>query len=181
MPPAPSTLDLAQTYLERLRNPPRPPPALTWKDILDEEPFEGEHWEGVYGMPPGSVLSNAARNKDEDHWDSTPSLSPLNSDDLALDEDASTSSLEYDEPPLPCGLPTASNVQAERNRIPPHTYEHRQVFEELRSKQYWRPEWRSDAKFTRRFDIGDPSTLGRKALINDTLRDLITFVSQDLH
>lgn len=133
-------------------------------------------------MPPGSVRSNTARAKDQDDWDSTPSLSPLNSDDLALDEDASTSSQDYDEPLSPANFPAAtSNTQADGNRIPPHTFVHRQVFEELRAKQYWRTEWRSDAKSTRKFDIGDPSTLGEDHFKTVHLCNLMMVAPQDLH
>ena len=102
-------------------------------------------------------------NRGRDEWDSTPSLSPLNSDDLALDEDEddSFSSADYTEPlspksiPSPSGEPsTLSHAQA------PYTYEHRKEFEELRSKQYWRDDWKTDAHLSPLFDIGDPSSLG---------------------
>ncbi|KAF8204631.1 Spc98 family-domain-containing protein [Pholiota molesta] len=92
------------------------------------KPFEGEHWEGVYGF------SGSANEKvDKDEWDSSPSLSPLNSDDLALDDDDDDSS-DYDRPS--------------------------KQFEDLRTKQYWRDEWHTDASIGSRFDIGNPSSLG---------------------
>ncbi|KAF8961118.1 Spc98 family-domain-containing protein [Flammula alnicola] len=158
-PPSDGTVEMAKTYLETVTNPPPPPPTLTWADILAEEPFEGEHWEGVYGLPPGSVRFTTQKDRAErDEWDSTPSLSPLNSDDLILDdEDDSLSSADYEEPASPI---------SERAPIPPepanlpYTYKHRKQFEELRAKQYWRDDWHSDASLVSRFDIGDPSTLG---------------------
>jgi gamma-tubulin complex component 5 len=163
-PPSEGTVEIAKTYLDAITNPPPAPPTLTWADILAEEPFEGDHWEGVYGLPPGNVRSATQReNRDRDEWDSTPSLSPLNSDDLALDEDEddSFSSADHSEPLSPKSISspsvepsTSSHAQA------PYTYEHRKEFEELCSKQYWRDDWQTDAHLSPRFNIGDPSSLG---------------------
>ncbi len=49
--PTEDTLQYAAKLVETIRNPPLPDPGLTWKDILAEEPFEGQHWEGAYGLP----------------------------------------------------------------------------------------------------------------------------------
>lgn len=46
------------------------------------------------------------------------------------------------------------------SNIPPHTYTHREEFEELQGMQYWRTEWKGFVQSNNRFDIGDPSTLG---------------------
>lgn len=132
---------------------PKLPPALTWKDILAEEPFEGQHWEGAYGLPPGSTIEN---------WDahsggSTPSLSPLDdSDDL----DDSLSSLESSEVLDVVSTPETSTQRPVFESRP--TYGHRKEFEDLRSRQYWRAEWRIDTPLTRPFNLADASTLGRQ-------------------
>ncbi|TFK43864.1 Spc98 family-domain-containing protein [Crucibulum laeve] len=164
LPSTSKTVAYAGSYLEQLKNPPPPPPTLTWNDILAEEPFEGEHWEGVYGLPHGSVRSSSQKGKDSrDEWGSTPSLSPLNSDDLALDDDeeAPLSSLEPLSPPSAgSGFHIPSDTQDTKRTKPPHTYAHRKDFEDLQAKQYWRKEWRTDINARRKFDIGDPSTLG---------------------
>ncbi|KAF8897878.1 Spc98 family-domain-containing protein [Infundibulicybe gibba] len=160
-PPTPATLAHAEVYLHDLKHPPASPKTLTWADILAEEPFEGEHWEGVYGMPPGSIRYTEGHKR----WDaasggSTPSLSPLGSDDLELDVDDSISSSAYTDTHdenLPS--PRLDNQSGKQN-IPPLTYAHRKAFEDLQAKQYWRPEWRGDADPNRPFDIGDSSTLG---------------------
>ncbi|KAF8961085.1 hypothetical protein BDZ97DRAFT_1921610 [Flammula alnicola] len=142
--PSDGTVEMAKTYLETVTNPPPPPPTLTWADILAEEPFEGEHWEGD--------------RAERDEWDSTPSLSPLNSDDLILDdEDDSLSSAGYEEPASPISERAATPPEPANL---PYTYKHRKQFEELRAKQYWRDDWHTDASLVSRFDIGDPSTLG---------------------
>ncbi|KAF8592572.1 hypothetical protein K439DRAFT_1610352 [Ramaria rubella] len=31
---------------------------FTWENILKEEPFEGQHWQGAYGLPGGSVVQD---------------------------------------------------------------------------------------------------------------------------
>ena len=134
---------------------------MTWADILADEPFEGEHWEGVYGLPPGSVrLSSQTELRDREEWDSTPSLSPLNSDDLALDEDSSLSCTDYEEPLSTPSVAPSPGLSASAVTKLPHSYEHRRQFEELRAKQYWRDDWHTDAELQSDFDTGDPSTLG---------------------
>lgn len=134
---------------------------MTWADILAEEPFEGEHWEGVYGLPPGSVrLSSHTEPRDREEWDSTPSLSPLNSDDLALDEDNSFSSTDYEEPLSPPSVMPSPRLSTSAVTKLPHSYQHRRHFEELHAKQYWRDDWHTDADLRSDFDTGDPSRLG---------------------
>ncbi|KAH7916234.1 Spc98 family-domain-containing protein [Hygrophoropsis aurantiaca] len=150
-----TTHEYASSYLERIKNHPDAPSPLTWSDILAEEPFEGQHWEGVYGLPPGSTVED---------WDnrsggSTPSLSPWDDSDGSDDDDMpSTSSIELDE------------ISTSVTENPPHfrarlssareAYSYRQDVEELESRQYWRPEWRMDVDVSRPFDLGEPSTLG---------------------
>lgn len=162
LPPTSETDSYAESYLQALKNPPSPPKILTWADILAEEPFEGEHWEGVYGLPASSVRKS---RRDDDgssrSGDSTPSLSPLNSDDLELNEDDSFSSADYDTDELPPPLPSSTtNLFVPIETKPPHTFAHRKVFEDLQAKQYWRDDWRSDVDVGKPFDLGDASTLG---------------------
>lgn len=42
-----------------------------------------------------------------------------------------------------------------------HNLAHRFAFENLRKRQYWRPDWRGNVDLHRPFSIADPSTLGR--------------------
>ena len=122
---------------------------MTWAEILAEEPFEGEHWEGIY-------------DGHQNDWDTTPSLSPLNSDDLALDNDDSLSTSDYEVPASSLSKQVEKepwpSTQAKANV--PHTYVHRKAFEDLHARQYWRDGWTSDADPKRIFDLWDPSTLG---------------------
>ncbi|KXN89493.1 Gamma-tubulin complex component 5 [Leucoagaricus sp. SymC.cos] len=157
-PPSTSTVAHAEYFLDKVKNPPSPTPALTWKDILAEEPFEGEHWEGIF--------DNSARK--ERGWDSTPSLSPLSSDidgaesiqsfsddghrqlRRTIYKEATESS---DDDYLPAERSTPGST------IPPHTHVHRKEYEDLREIQYWRRDWKGYPHSSKQFDIGDPSTL----------------------
>ncbi|KAJ6502148.1 Spc98 family-domain-containing protein [Mycena sanguinolenta] len=132
----PVTLAFADTYLEAIKNPLPPPVGLTWADIFGDDPQEAES-------------SN-----------SSPSLSPLDSDDLELDDDEdSFSSLEPEDT---APLPTLISPEVKELSRPPYTYAHRKEFERLQAGQYWRDGyvWRGDKGKARAFDIGDASTLG---------------------
>ncbi|KAF9450171.1 hypothetical protein P691DRAFT_665854 [Macrolepiota fuliginosa MF-IS2] len=156
-PPSASTASYAEHFLDEIKNPRLLPDVLTWKDILAEEPFEGEHWEGIFDNKP----------RDEQGWDSTPSLSPLSSD---LEDGDSMSSLSYEGHRRSRSIGHGSDENrgedegTERSglgsNVPPHTYAHRQEFEELQSMQYWRTDWKGYVRPSKQFDIGDPSTLG---------------------
>lgn len=168
LPPSPVSLAYADHYLHIRNNPPPPPQALTWKDILAEEPFEGEHWEGVYGLPPGSVRNHNDGGGGQT-VDSTPSLSPLHSDDLDLDADDSFSSLAStgeEETPQHLSTPPKMNYKT------PLTYVHRKALEDLQKNQYWRSEWRSDADPGKAFDLGDASTFGMRNLQHSAVLDI---------
>jgi gamma-tubulin complex component 5 len=186
MSAAPSrvTVQHASLYLHDRANPPSVPPPLTWASILAEEPFEGEHWEGLYGLPPGFVRSRETpegnlkkgteynRDKESERldWDSrwsTPSLSPLNSGDLELDDD---DSFDADAPSDDSGkargdgFPSSHLDRGRREyREAPHAYAHQREVEALKRKQYWRHDWKGDRAIKlgkNAFDIGDASTLG---------------------
>ncbi|KAJ7766862.1 Spc98 family-domain-containing protein [Mycena metata] len=130
-----TTVAYADALLEGLKNPPPPPVGLTWADIFgDDEALE------------------------EESGSSGASLSPLNSDDLELDdEDDSFSSIEPEQEEEE----QAPDISSLPSR-PPHTYAHRKEFEQLQARQYWRDDyvWQGDKGKARAFDIGDASTLG---------------------
>ncbi|TFK25989.1 hypothetical protein FA15DRAFT_693484 [Coprinopsis marcescibilis] len=138
----------AELYLENIRCPPPATPPLTWADILAEDPFEGEHWEGV--LDPIVV---------KDDWDSTPSLSPLGSDDLTLDDDDSFLSDEHPDNQSSETQDSFPPLQPKPS-APPYTLDHEQLYDALQSRQYWRKEWHSDFDTSRGLDLGDPSTFG---------------------
>jgi gamma-tubulin complex component 5 len=150
--PVASTLKHANAYIEAIRHPPEPSPSLTWKDILAEEPFEGQHWEGVYGLPSGSTVEGWEKRSDG----STPSLSPWDDDDDDLDDDDSFSYSE-DLPSSPVPAERVSCYEQSRLQL---SYQHHRVVEGLQVRQYWREEWRTDVDLSRPFNLGDPSTLG---------------------
>ncbi|KAG6856047.1 hypothetical protein H0H87_008151 [Tephrocybe sp. NHM501043] len=203
-PPTKITEQHASSILYNRAHPSQPPPALTWASIVAEEPFEGEHWEGVYGLPPGFVRRDETqsrgfydREKESERldWDSrwsTPSLSPLNSDDLELDADqeeeqralarSDRSNSSTDDDSIEDVGDRLVKVYGETapKKLPPQTYAHRQEFEALQAKQYWREGWKGDVDPLERksFDIGDASTLG--PTLNRALQTKNTAASANL-
>ncbi|KAF8655331.1 hypothetical protein AX16_003104 [Volvariella volvacea WC 439] len=158
-PPSEETLEHAQDYLDRLENPQQGDKLLTWADILADDPFEGEHWQGIH--PPGSARKPEGENSEEDlrSDDSSSSLSTLESEL----EDSYTTSDDYDAEPRsrPSSiLPPSESPDATSRSQAPYNYAHRQAFEELQKRQYWKESWRSDVDVTKPFSFGDASTLG---------------------
>ncbi|RPD66877.1 hypothetical protein L227DRAFT_7229 [Lentinus tigrinus ALCF2SS1-6] len=153
--PTASTLDNAEAIIKRIENPEPEKAKLTWKDILTEEPFEGQHWEGVYGLPPGSTV---------EHWEtrsdgSTPSLSPWDSESDMAESRPSSRLSDIPETPPPAAPRLQDEPRLESPVDPMSAYRHRQDVEELQARQYWRSEWRSDAPVDRQFNLGDASSL----------------------
>jgi gamma-tubulin complex component 5 len=107
-------------------------------------------------------------------WDSrwsTPSLSPLNSGDLALDEESDEEVEEQlDVAALPVGQQDGPSYaplfdSKGANAHPPHTYAHRREFEALQEKQYWRDGWKGDGTLVKTvFNMGDASSLGDQSI-----------------
>ncbi|KAI0092411.1 Spc98 family-domain-containing protein [Irpex rosettiformis] len=165
-PPAISTLHYAEEFIERVKNPNKPPPGLTWAEILAEEPFTGQHWEGVYGLPPGSVKRENGED-DTASDDSLLSLSLLDDDYGQLDDETSSSSArtwsEDDASSELRSRPTdaddAGYMQQWSKEIA--AYSDRSEVEQMKARQYWRPEWRIDPEaVSRPFNVGSASTLG---------------------
>ena len=123
----------------------------------------------MYGLPAGSTRNNNDDWEGTRSGDSTPSLSPLNSDDLDLDADDSFSTLSSVDDS--CPSPKYPTCPPKPKTKSPQTYAHRKEFEDLQAKQYWRSEWRSDADAGKGFDIGDASTLGVYTIWHPSLPD----------
>ncbi|KAG7097351.1 hypothetical protein E1B28_004703 [Marasmius oreades] len=173
-PPEPSTLNCASLYLDSLQNiPPRAESnEWTWEKILVEEPFEGEHWVGVPGGIPISRKRHGLGDSDEGDEDdenssgSTPSLSSLDTDndlDLAFEP---ISTFISDEGPSVSLKPQAPRkLEVTENPIY-MTHEYRNEVEILKTKQYWREDWKLDEQLDAimhqrgSFNIGNVSTLG---------------------
>jgi len=149
VPPSRSTLAFAETYNEI--DPSKIEPPITWKDILAEEPFEGQHWEGVCGLPSGSTVEG---------WEtrstgSTSSLSPWDESDSLENE------VEVELQQSPEEFTQPGEASDTSRRIVPHSVHNGlDILGELKAQQYWRDDWRIDVDVSRPFDIGDPSTLG---------------------
>lgn len=125
---------------------------MGWKTILDEEPFEGQHWEGVYGLPPGSTVEGWETRS----LDSTPPYSPL---PLGNPSDLSPSLSSTDS--LPSIDEKSSLSQDDSARMATmSSFGHRQLIEDLRRRQYWRTEYQTDAASTSPFAVKNASSLG---------------------
>jgi gamma-tubulin complex component 5 len=152
-PPTPLTVEHAELYLEKSKAPRVDPVSISWKSILDEEPFEGQHWEGIYGLPPGSTVEGWETRS----LDSTPPYSPLPLGDIS-DISPSLSSTD--------SLPSVEtkfflNQDADLARMATmSSFGHRQLIEDLQRRQYWRSEWQTDAASTSSFAIRNASSLG---------------------
>ncbi|THH11716.1 hypothetical protein EW145_g475 [Phellinidium pouzarii] len=161
-PPSTSTLELADDVVERTSNTLSTSSALTWADILKEEPFEGQHWQGAYGMPPGSM---AEQWEGEGSSDSS-TLSPV-SDSSSMDAlsevfsvfDTSASvdlSVRSITSPPPRMRTSQYSTQEERVA---ESLRLRNELETLQGQQYWRNSWHTDAEIERDFYLSEPSTL----------------------
>ncbi|EKM59505.1 uncharacterized protein PHACADRAFT_191873 [Phanerochaete carnosa HHB-10118-sp] len=161
-PPDSSTLRYAEYYMDLVQNPEKTKSGLTWADILAEEPFEGQHWEGAYGLPPGAVYTE--RESTHTDSDTSPSLSSLEDEDELEDsgdmssrwDTGSDSELHLSTPPPQDTTLENATEQFSRSIA---LYSHRDEVESLHSLQYWRSDWRDGTRDDRPFDIGDPSTL----------------------
>ncbi|TFK55410.1 hypothetical protein OE88DRAFT_1764883 [Heliocybe sulcata] len=156
-PATSETLSYASNLLERLRNPDAQPRGLTWAEILAEEPFEGEHWKGVYGLPKNAVIGGS---EEDDSWDSDSSAWSSLAKESGEEDELSISSLADEEDREQRGGKKDADLDGKMEVAIPLRYDHRDKIEELHARQYWRAEWRPDIDLNRGFDIGDASTLG---------------------
>ena len=153
VPPTSLAVEHAETFLESSRVPHGDPVSISWKDILDEEPFEGQHWEGVYGLPPGSTVEGWESKS----LDSTPPYSPLPLEGLG----DLTPSLSSIDSPLAIEAELSLNLDVDSSSMAnTSSFGHRQLIEDLQRRQYWRTEWQTDASLTPSFAIENASSLG---------------------
>lgn len=150
--------------MDLVKNPGKAKAGLTWADILAEEPFEGQHWEGAYGLPPGAIRTEGEHTEIDS--DSSPSLSPLeDEDELEEFEDSSsrwnTSSDIESQLPTPPSQGSVLDAGTEQYSMQIALYSHRDEVEALQALQYWRSDWRDSTRSDRPLDIGDPSTLSQ--------------------
>jgi len=153
VPPTELTVEHAENYLANSITPRVESETFSWKNILDEEPFEGQHWEGVYGLPPGSTVEGWETRS----LDSTPPFSPL----LLGDFGVVSPSLSSTDSLPPSEAEPSIDLNADSAHVSTSsTFGHRQLIEDLQRRQYWRAEWQTDAPLTRPFTVKDASSLG---------------------
>ncbi|KZW04152.1 hypothetical protein EXIGLDRAFT_716152 [Exidia glandulosa HHB12029] len=103
---------------------------LTWSEIMNDPPFEGEHW------------------VDDDDNESSGSLS-----DASL-----MSSFSFSPPHTPVGQDDLPAAPSRRPKVQGDVYAQRAIIEDLKRRQYWQDDF--DFPVSRPFDSRDPSSLG---------------------
>lgn len=161
-PPSHYTLEFAEEFLDRAKNP-SGPSGLTWADILKEEPFEGQHWQGAVGLPPGSIVG---QEEPDEGYDSSPTLTSISDSEMEErgglftfydSEDLADTSEQVLSPPSSVGA-TDENLANERIA---ESFRIRLELEALQRRQYWKRTWKPNVDIDRAFDLGDPSTLSK--------------------
>jgi len=144
----------AAVYIERQQHPNgRPKEAITWDAILQEEPFEGQHWEGAYGLPSGAT---------KEGWE-TQNVYDLSESDLSDFGDLEMPLKIRGEQKRDSGPPLIYHPESESSDDDESEYfDARVVVEEVKRLQYWRTSAAtSEPVAGPAFDLGDPSSLGR--------------------
>ncbi|ELU38370.1 spc97/spc98 family domain-containing protein [Rhizoctonia solani AG-1 IA] len=150
-PPTNTTHDYAYDLLREVHAPP-PEPKDFWKQVLEEEPLEGEHWKTPW---------------DDEDWD-TKTLSSHPSMELESRESLSS--------PEPAAEDRASLIESnegdeDEGRPNPFSYadftqqrtlnDAHNLYEALCADQYWRPRYVNEAarRAEKEFNVNDPATL----------------------
>ncbi|KAF8314738.1 hypothetical protein DL93DRAFT_2167155 [Clavulina sp. PMI_390] len=152
-----NTREFAVDYLDRSKNPQRESDALTWAAILRDEPLEGEHWKGAYGLPPGATKEGWEA---ENFFESDSDASDLSDFDLRHLNIQGTRKNTVITPVL---SETESLTSAEDEmHVSGQDVMSTIVSEEMEALQYWKQAGLLPREFdgsTPGFDLGDPSTL----------------------
>ncbi|PVF95510.1 hypothetical protein CPB86DRAFT_787976, partial [Serendipita vermifera] len=148
-PPVPSTLAHADIVLSGDYEPSSKPGKLTWAQIMEEEPFEGEHWVGIFSPGKGGPETDSS-------FSSEPEQESEMGDDRSK-SDFSENSMTSDTSPASTPIANILDIQINHFRAP--SLQDREVAETLREDQYWRPAQNNIVQWNRKFYIADPSTL----------------------
>jgi len=118
---------------------------------MKEEPFVGEHWEGVFSsvVPGDGDTSPSSMSERESDIE----------DGLSHSGESDESVTSFSSAPAHSGQFLAMNVPAQSEYFQGSSIESRQLMERLREKQTWRERWSMDVKWNRPFNTADPSTL----------------------
>lgn len=118
---------------------------------MKEEPFEGEHWEGVFS--PGRAYDGDTSPSSASEPDSEAG------DDLSHSGDTHDSMTSFSSPSAPLGQILTGPLSTQSDYFRGSSLESRELMERLRERQNWREEWDMGVKWNRPFNIADPSTL----------------------
>ncbi|CCA70717.1 hypothetical protein PIIN_04651 [Serendipita indica DSM 11827] len=149
-PPMPSTLIHADIVLSSEREMSTRKGGLTWASIMEEEPFEGEHWEGIF-----PAKGNQTRGDDTDSLSSIGSAFNSEPEGSQLDQtEDSETSLSTQEVTSDVHL----TIPVQREYFRGSSLRSREIVEGLRRKQNWREESTAELPWNRPFNLADPST-----------------------
>ena len=140
-PPTPSTLAHAEVVLTTEKSALEERPELIWKRIMEEEPFEGEHWEEI-------GVSNRIRSTPSSGSDSDSDDTRSRSEDSTISTVSHASSSDHRKTATPLTPPIN---EALRNRM---------IVEKLQKNQCWRADWRGDMTLDAPFRLADPASFG---------------------
>lgn len=138
--------------LDDVKAPP-PVPEDFWKTVLEEEPFEGDHWRDQWEDEDEDAKSLSSHPSLElESRKSTSTTESTSEDVLRGGNEFESQKEDGDVDPL-AGL----NLGQQHVLNDAHS-----LYEDLCTRQYWRPGYVNDAarKAGREFQVNDPATLG---------------------
>ena len=121
--------------------------------ILQEEPFEGQHWEGAYGLPAGAT---------KEGWE-TQNVYDSSESDLSDFGDLEMPLKIRGEQKRELGPPLTYHAESESSDDDEsENFDARVVVEEVKRLQYWRASTATPESVAGPvLDLRDPSSLGR--------------------
>lgn len=136
-------------------NAPPPTPKDFWKTVLEEEPFEGEHWQDPW----------ADEDDDAKSLSSHPSMELESRESSSITESTSEHGEEESE-----NQDEAEDLGFGLAGYDQHTLnDAHDLYERLCADQYWRPQYVNDAarRAGKEFNVNDPATLGTLSVIRE--------------
>jgi gamma-tubulin complex component 5 len=159
--------------LDDVKAPP-PVPEDFWKQVLEEEPFEGEHWKDQWEDEDEDAKSLSSHPSLELESRKSTSTTESTSEDVLRGEDELESRRGGD------GLvdPLARLDLGQQHVL----NDAHSLYEELCTRQYWRPGYVNDAARSsgKEFQVNDPATLGESLPYRDIVLLLTVFCATSL-
>ncbi|KAG9080255.1 hypothetical protein FRC06_006865, partial [Ceratobasidium sp. 370] len=139
----------ARGVLDAVKAPP-PVPEDFWRKVLEEEPFEGEHWQNQWDEDEDTKSLSSHPSLELETRRST-STTESTSNEVAVRDEKEEDDVDGPLDPISCFDLNKQHVLNDA-----HT-----LYEALRKDQYWRPGYVNDAarRAGRDFNVNEPATL----------------------